>query len=56
MRRTSIAITVPHLFFPSSALSAESKPYITLRFVVHETLQINSSNFLVFNNTDVQFL
>ena len=51
MRNTSFTITVPHLFSPKSAFSAEIKSYIiALRFIVHETLQINSSNFLISNN------
>ena len=35
MNDTSITITVPHIFSPTSALSAESEPYInTLRLNV----------------------
>ena len=57
MRETTFTIAVPHLFSPKCALSAESKSYIiTLRFKVHETLQINQSDFLIFNNTFVQGL
>ncbi len=57
MENTSLAIIVPHLFSPISAFNAESKSYIiSLRFNVHETLQINKSNFQVFNNACVRFL
>jgi hypothetical protein len=57
MQKATIAVTVPHLFSPLSALSAESKSYIiTLRFNIHGTLQINQSNFLIFNNTFIQDL
>ncbi len=42
MRKTTFTTTVPHLFSPKSALSAESKTYIiALRFNVYGTLQIN---------------
>ena len=52
MKNTSLVITVPHLSSPISAFSAESKSHIiSLRFKVHETFQINSSNFLISNNT-----
>ncbi len=51
-KTTFTIITVTQLFSPISAFSAESKSYIiTLRFKVNETLQTNSSNFLIFNNT-----
>ncbi len=57
MRNTSFTITFPHLFSPISTFSAESKSYIIqLRFKFHETLQINQSNFLTFNNSIVQVL
>ena len=40
MRNTGFTITVPPLFSPLSAFSAESRSYIiTLRFNLHETLQ-----------------
>jgi hypothetical protein len=48
MRNTSLAVSTPHLFSPISAQSAESKSYI-VRFNVHETFQINQSDFLIFN-------
>ncbi len=52
MRNTSLVITVPHLFLPISAPSAEGKSFITtLRFNLHGTLQINQSNFLISNST-----
>ncbi len=52
MRNTRFIITVPHLSASMSTLSAEINSYtITLRFNVQETIQINSSNFLISNNT-----
>ena len=52
MRNTRFTITVPHQFTSISAFGADSNPHITtLRFNVHETLQINQSNFLISNNT-----
>jgi hypothetical protein len=50
MRNTSFTITVPHIFSPKSAQSVESKSYI-VRFNVHETFQINQSDFLISNIT-----
>ncbi len=55
MRNTSLPITVPHLFSPISAQSAESKSYI-VRFNVHETFQINQSDFLISNITFIKVL
>ena len=50
MRNTSVTITVPHLFLPKSAFSAERKScFFFPRFNVDETLQINTSNFLILN-------
>ena len=46
MKNTSFTITVPHLFLPKSAFSAESNSYI-VRFNFHETPQINQTNFLI---------
>lgn len=55
MRNASLVITVPQLFTSISALSAENKSYIiALHFKVHGTLQINQSNFLIFNNAFVR--
>ena len=52
MINISYNITTPHLFLPISALSAESESLIfTSRFNIYETLQVNSSNFLISNNT-----
>ncbi len=46
MENISLAITVPHFFSSISAFGAESNSYIiTLRFNVHETLQINLTEF-----------
>jgi hypothetical protein len=54
MNNTSIAITVPHLFSPISAFSAESISYnIALRFRFYETFQINQSNLLISNTNSV---
>jgi hypothetical protein len=47
MRNNRFTITVPYLFSPKSAISAESKSYF-VRFNVHETYQINHSNSLIF--------
>ncbi len=56
MENTGFNITVPHLFSPISALSAESNSYIVaLSFNVHETFH-NKSKFLIFNKTVVQGL
>ena len=52
MRKTTFIITATHLFSPISAQSAESKSsIITLRFNVHGSLKINSSNFIISKNT-----
>ncbi len=57
MRNNSFNITVPQSSSPISAFSAENKSHIiALRFMVHETLQINQSNFQISNNVFVQFL
>ncbi len=57
MRNTILVITIPHLFSPTSVFSEENKSYIfALRSKYHETLQINESNFLFFNNAFVQVL
>ncbi len=48
MNNTRFHITVPHFFSPKSAFSAESNSYI-VRFNVHETFQINQSDFLISN-------
>ncbi len=52
MEKSTFIITETHLFSLISALSKESNSRITtLRFNVHGTLQINSYNFLISNNT-----
>ena len=54
MRKATSTITVPHLFSPISAFSAESKSHIiALRFNVHGTFQINQSNFLISKITSI---
>ena len=55
MRNTSFNITVPHIFSPISAFSAESNSY-NVRFNVHETFQINQSDFLISNITFIKDL
>ncbi len=59
MQKTTFAITIPHFFLPISAYISEANhelsiQSITPRFCVHETLQINPSNFLISSNTFVQ--
>ena len=50
MRKTTFTITSQHLFSPISVFLRDRRPhFITLRFKVDETLQINTSNFLVLN-------
>ncbi len=57
MRKAAFTICVPYLFTYISSLSTESKSYIIAwHFHVHETLQMNQSNFLIFNSTSVQGL
>ena len=57
MRNTIITVSNPHLFIPISAQSAESNSYIlALRFTVHETFQINQSDFLISNITFIKIL
>jgi hypothetical protein len=55
MRNTSFTITVPHLFTPISVQSAESNSYI-VSFNVHETFQINQTDFLISNITFIKGL
>ncbi len=61
MQKTTFAITIPHFFLPISAYISEANhessiQSITSRFCVHGTLQINQSNFLIFNPAFVQGL
>ena len=50
MRKSTFIITVPHLFSPISAFSAESKSnIIALHFKVHGTIQI------YFNGVSINF-
>jgi hypothetical protein len=50
MRKATFTITSPHLFSPMSAFFRDRRShFITLRFKVDETLQINTSSFLVLN-------
>jgi hypothetical protein len=55
MRNTSSTVSIPHLFSPKSAFSAESNSYI-VRFNVHETYQINQPDFLISNKTFIKGL
>ena len=51
MQKAAFAITIPHFFLPiSTYISEANHTSITSRFCVHETLQINQLNFLVFGN------
>ncbi len=65
MQKATYAITVPytasHLYLRSmqslhSLQGHNHKSSIKSRFCVHETLQKNQSNFLIFRNTFVQSL
>ncbi len=61
MQKATFAITIPYFFLPISAYISEahhesSIQSITSRFCVHETFQINQSNFGISNNTIVQGL
>ena len=50
MRETTFTSTDSHLFSPMSAFPGDSRShFITLRFKVDKTLQINTSNFLILN-------
>ncbi len=55
MQKATFAITIPHIISRLCLHSLQRpnhKPSIQLltsRFKVHETLQINQSNFLIFN-------
>jgi len=53
MKNTGFDITVPKSYSPISVLSAECNSYITWRFKVHETLQINQFNSQFLNNAFV---
>ncbi len=62
MQKAAFIITIPHLFshiYPHSLQRhnhTSSIQSLTSRFRVHETLQINQSNFGISNNTFVQGL
>jgi hypothetical protein len=46
MQKATFAITILHFFLPISAYISEAHhTSITSRFCVHETFQINQSNF-----------
>ncbi len=55
MQKTTFAITIPHIISRLCLHSLQRpnhKPSIqllTLRFKVHETFQLNQSNFLTYN-------
>ncbi len=51
MQKATFAITIPHIISPISTFDSEANhkssiQSLTLRFKVHETLQINQSNLL----------
>ena len=51
MRETTFTSTDSHLFSPMSAFLGDSRShFISLRFKVDKTLQINTSSFLILNN------
>ncbi len=59
MQKATFVTTIPHFFLPISAYMSEANhessiQSITSRFCVHGTLQINQSNFLIFNPAFVQ--
>ncbi len=50
MRETTFTSIYSHLVSPMSAFLGDSRPhFIILRFKVDNTLQINTSNFLILN-------
>ena len=61
MQKAVFAITIPHFFLPISAYISKANhessiQSITSCFCVYETLQINTSHFLICNNTFIQGL
>jgi hypothetical protein len=61
MQKATFAITIPHiashLYLHSLQRPNHTSSNITLScFKVHETIQINQSNLLIFNNAFVQGL
>ncbi len=58
MQKATSAITFPHFFSLIFAFNSEAihKSSITSRFCIHETFQIQQSNFGISNNTFVQGL
>ncbi len=59
MQKATFAIIAPHFFsricaYISQAHHESSIQSITSRFCVHETFQINQSNFFIYNNAFVQ--
>ncbi len=61
MQKSTVVTTIPHFFLPISAYISEANhessiQLITSRFCVHETFQIQQSNFFIYNNTFVQVL
>ncbi len=56
MQKATFVTAIPHFFLPISAYISEAQhTSITLRFCVHGTLQINQSNFLIFNPAFVRY-
>ncbi len=57
MQKATFITAIPHFFLTISAYISEvHHTSITLRFCVHETLQIDQSNFGISNNTFFQGL
>ncbi len=57
MQKATSAIAFPHFFLPISTYISEAHhTSITLRFCIHETFQIQQSNFFIYNNAFVQVL
>ncbi len=59
MQKATFAITIPHItsrLYLQKANQTSSIQSLISRFCVHETLQIDQSNFLISNNTFVQGL
>ncbi len=60
MQDATSAIAIPHFFLPISVYISEANhtssiQSLILRFKVHETLQINQSNLLIFNPAFVRY-
>ncbi len=58
MQKAALMTSIPHIISRVYLRSLQKANHtsFTSRFKIHETLQINQSNFLVFNNTFVHGL